>query len=332
MWSSGRAALAAALGISMLGLSGCSDDGAPAAPTAVDSESFELKAGKGAISGLLVDDRFRPIHLTAEDATTEFQARGFVLLQETGAQVLTTVNGEFSFVDLDPGTYTLRVTATGHEATPTQVTVAEGVFNEASIVARRTASQGSTVITEEYSAFVPCMASLPAVTAQCVVIPPDQSGDTHREDFWTNYTGLPDVTYAVIELRTNHRAENSGATKIVARNATNDCYVVNDSIVEGDYMKVWMQNGEVSPFDIEKRNCRWTNEDRQLVQMWAQGLFKEETRALIFGTTCLAGAYCDAESRGIGVRLGLKGQFLVSVFLGPPDVDIESYCALCGES
>ncbi len=68
----------------------------------VSDDTFTLKAGRGAISGLLVDDRFRPIELT-DNPTTEFQRSGFVLLQELGLKARTDSNGEFSFVDLEPG-------------------------------------------------------------------------------------------------------------------------------------------------------------------------------------------------------------------------------------
>jgi hypothetical protein len=312
-----------------VGLAGCTDGGADATEGAGtnDPGSFQLQSGMGAIAGLLVDDRFRPIHLV-ENPTGEFQTTGFVLLQETGEQARTNENGEFTFVNLEPGTYTLRVTAAGHEAIPQRVTIADGVFNELSVIARRTASQGSTVITEEYTAFVPCQVSAVAATAQCIVIPPDQSGDTNRQGFWTDYREL-DVSFVVIEMLSNREAGSNGALKVVARNGTNDAYVTNDAIVEGNYMKVWLQNGERSPHDIENRNAIWTNEDRQQVQIWAQGQFKQETQAVFSDGTCTVGLYCSAESRGIGAQSGLVVRFVISIFLGPPEADIEAYCLLC---
>jgi hypothetical protein len=81
-------------------LAGCAGDG-----QVVDYENLdnnELAEGKGAIAGVLFDDRYRPIHLVPEgEAVSEFQADLFILVQETGPQVLTNENGDFAV--LDPG-------------------------------------------------------------------------------------------------------------------------------------------------------------------------------------------------------------------------------------
>jgi hypothetical protein len=183
--------LTAFASVALAGCAGDSPDTAPVDPSEIDPE--QLQAGKGAIAGLLIDDRFRPIQLI-DSPTTEFQARGFVLLQETGQESRTTANGEFAFIDLEPGTYTLRVSATGHEAVPSKVVVREGEFAEASIVARRTSSQGSTIVTEEYSAFSPCFINFVALstTADCTL---DQSGETFRAGITgRNVSNLADVT------------------------------------------------------------------------------------------------------------------------------------------
>jgi hypothetical protein len=266
-----------------------------------------------------VDDRFRPIQLTNEVASTEFQAKGFILLQETGQQVLTTQNGEFSFVDLDPGTYTLRATIQGHEATPIQVTVAEGVFNEASIVARRVSSLGSSVITQEFSAFTPCAADFIAngVVANCVL---DLSGDTYRPGFSVNYTGIADVTYLVAEAKMSQVSgynfqmrENDGSA------AGGDRYAVG-RIKDGDYIKMVLERGVANEEHNEQNNnVAWGNNETNPMHtiFFMEGDFRDEMREL--GFCC-----------GLGARFGMKGQFLHSMFVGEPEVDIAAYCVLCG--
>lgn len=313
-------------------LAGCADSSEPdAPPEAVDPDEFQIEAGKGAIAGLLVDDRFRPIDLE-DDPQSEFQTQGFVLLQETGEQVQTTADGEFTFVDLEPGTYTLRVTAAGFEATPEVVKVDEGVFNDASIMARRIASDDGLVISEEYAAFIPCQESIVIQTSNyCSLAFFDASGDTSRDSFVTNYTDY-NATGLVVEFLSNKEASRDGALKLVMRNQTNDsCYVANHAITSGDYLRVWLRNGELAEeFDIEVRNCVWTNEQAQSVEVWAQGLFKEEgkpvTDAICTVPIC-AGE--TADNRGLGLQAGVAVKILVTAFVGEPEEGLENYCRLC---
>ena len=197
-------------------LAGCAGESEPEPVEVVDTENFVHKEGKGAIAGLLVDDRFRPIQLTS-DPETEFQTDGFILLQETGSQVQTTENGEFSFLDLDPGTYTIRVTADGHEAIPAKVTVVEGAFAELSVIARRVSSVGSTIITEEYSAFSPCFINFVAFsyTADCTG---DQSGETFRAGITgRNLSAFEDLTWVVAETQFNQVPSGGAAYDVVLR-------------------------------------------------------------------------------------------------------------------
>jgi hypothetical protein len=299
--------------LSAVALAGCSGDGGPGTPDVVDPDDFDLRAGTGAIAGLLVDDRFRPIQLTNEVASTEFQARGFVLLQETGEQVLTTVNGEFSFVDLDPGTYTLRVTASGHEATPQKVTVRAGEFAETSVVARRIASIGSTIVTQEFSIFIPCATY---AVSDCTL---DFSGDSGR--FSTGWDTLeqflPDMQYLKLEAKMNQAGiyclevrypQLGGATQ---EPSYADWCVGQDSDYISGILQVdanYMDDGR-DPFN-------------------ATG--PSDVILFYFGNnelTCWQGP--PASYRCAGVGLGIRAQIITSLFLGPPEVDLEAYCLLC---
>jgi hypothetical protein len=34
----------------------------------------------------------------------------------------------------------------------------------------------------------------------------------------------------------------------------------------------------------------------------------------------------------VGFKTGIQADFLVSLFLGEPDVELESYCIICGDT
>lgn len=311
-------------------LAGCAED-APDPEGTVDPETFEIEEGKGSIAGLLVDDRFRPLQVASQPAGAEIP--GFVLLQETGEQVGTNADGEFVFVDIEPGTYTIRVTAEGYEATPEVVRVEEGVFNDASIMARRVLSDDGFVISEEYAAFIPCQESAAAQTSNyCSLAFFDASGDTSRDSFITNYTDY-NVTSLVVEFLTNKEADRDGAIKLVMRNQTHDsCYVANDIVSEGNYLKVWLKNGEISPFDLETRNCPWTNEQEQSIEVWAQGVFREEAQVAVDAACTVPICVDNPQSRGIGIQPGVAVKILVTAFVGDPEGGVENYCGLCGDA
>lgn len=322
-----RSILVAAALVSVM-LAGCADSTDPD-PEGIPPD-YEIEAGKGAISGILVDDRFRPIHLT-ESPQTEFQTTGLVLLQETGQQVKTNANGEFAFVDLEPGVYTLRVTADGYEAKPQAIKVNEGIFNEASIQARRILNDDGLVISEEFAAFIPCQESVLIQTSNyCSFAFYDASGDSSRDSFTTDYRAY-NLTSLVVEFLTNKDASRDGALKLVMRNQTDDsCYVANHAITDGNYLRVWLRHGEVATdFDIENRNCAWTNTQAQSVEVWAQGQFKEEGQPIVNGVCTVPICVPNPESRGIGVQPGVAVQILVTGFVGDPEEGVENYCRLC---
>ncbi|MGB1697198.1 MAG: carboxypeptidase regulatory-like domain-containing protein [Thermoplasmatota archaeon] len=313
-----RAILMATIMVAV-GLAGCAGDEAPVDQTTlVDKEEFQLAAGKGAIAGVVFDDRFRPV------------VGASILLQPLGLTTESNEVGEFNFVDLDPETYTLRTSAEGHEAKPLKVRVTEGIFEEAQISARRTATGEETIITEHHAAFVACNVSAPIVTANCgIAVPPDVSGDSDRQNLVVDYTKYGEnMTYLLIEMHTNKDARTGGAQKIVARGSSTDTYYINDYITEGSYLKMWAKYGEHSPFDAEDRNGNWTNQEGLVIQLWAQGLLKDETGPVF--QTALGPVFGTVDNRGFGPQVGLKANYLVTLFLGETSEDIETYCGLCG--
>lgn len=294
-------------------LSGCTDADDPEDPLVVDPETFSHEEGKGAIAGLLVDDRFRPIHLT-DDPRTEFQARGFVLLQETGEQVRTTENGEFTLVDLPPGTYTVRVQAEGHEAAPRAVTVEPGVFNEAVVQARRVFDDTSSILTQEYNVFKPCEFTLIVIGIpfDCTF---DFSGDSARDAFTTNYTSFPQATWLVTEFKANQAGNYEIRIGEEVGSSTGN-YAIEE-IVEGDYTKIVVEkNGTATENLYGETNRVWTNENGFTTILYVDGTGKGALP--VFG-----GGF------GFGVFVAVEGKFLQSLFLGEPEVDLDSYCLLC---
>lgn len=294
-------------------LAGCADEsGDPETPTSVDPDDYELEAGTGAITGLLVDDAYRPIHIT-DDPTTQYQDAGFVLLQETGEQVQTTENGEFTFVGLEPGTYTLRVQLQDHEASPYTMDVREGVFNEATLIARRLSSVGSTIVTQEYAIFIPCSAY---AVADCTG---DRSGDSGRYSTgWDSLEEfLPEMEYVKLEAKMNQpgiyclevRAPQLGGATDEPSYA--DWCRGQDSTYISGILQVgenYMDDGR-DPFN-------------------ATG--PSDVILFYFGNneaTCWQGPPDSYRCAGVG--FGIRAQILTSLFIGPPEVDLEEYCLLC---
>jgi hypothetical protein len=301
-----------------MALAGCSgDDGG--GPAASGGTTGPLKAGKGAIAGLVINDVYRPV------------PGALVLLQPLGLTATSDASGQFAFTDLDPGGYVLRVQADGHEAAPSNVDVVEGEYAESELVARRVFSDAGRIVTTEYSVFIPCAASAPIVTAteDCVF---DQSGDSYRAAFDSDFTtGFSNITYLVTEMKASKPASTaSGAYKIVVREQGDGDYWASWFTTDGDYIRVVMKLGEVSEWDTEARNVAWENDKKMETALFPQGGFKGETQT-VFDAECSvdpAGTLCG-ESRGAGAQIGVKAKFVQSLFLGEPDVDINSYCVLC---
>lgn len=279
---------AVVLCVALATLAGCTGGGEPAPAPLSPAERPTLEQGRGAIAGLLVDDRYRPI------------PEAKVTLFPLGAQAETDTLGQFLFLDLDPGAYQLQVDAPGHEAAPQPVDVEKGVYTEVEVEARRTFSDLSDIITEQYSVFVPCAVSAVIVTAimQCIL----DGSDSYDWGFTSDYSGY-NATFAVSEFRAS---QPDGY--YVSWGCGSDGLAGNT--FEGVYTRIVLEVGG-------QRNgtIRWTNQcplDATLFYVGSAG-----------PTAKQAGL-----SWGVGARFAIKGTFLNSVFLGPPLVDPLTHAVL----
>jgi hypothetical protein len=300
-------------------LAGCAGDapstGGDDVSSTVDRDSFQLQAGRGAVAGLLVDDRFRPIHLV-DNPQGEFQTTGFVLLQETGEQVKTNENGEFTFVNLEPGTYTLRVTAAGHEAVPQRTTITEGVFNELSVIARRVVSDAGFILSLEFAAFSSCGINLLVIgtPADCTG---DLSGDTERSAFTVDYTDL-DVTHMVQEMRANNPNYFDVWMRPLGQQSVGQAYQIMGG-PDTTYLRFQLNLNESATHSAGasgtgREGRVWDNQHPVQTVMYLNSLGFEETGGATFGA---------------GVYFGVQANFVQSAFLGNPQVDVDSFCVYC---
>ncbi|HUR25660.1 MAG TPA: carboxypeptidase-like regulatory domain-containing protein [Candidatus Thermoplasmatota archaeon] len=289
-----------------LALAGCSggDDGGATGTTGGPTPS-PLKSGKGAISGLLINDVFRPV------------PGGLILIQDLGLTATSDSSGQFSFIDLEPGSYLLRVQAEGHEAAPQNVEVRDGEYTEAELVARRVFNEGSRIITTEYSVFIPCSIDFVAngYVADCTL---DQSGDSYRAAFTSNYTQYGNATYLVTEMKTNH--EGRWEVQLRTGEACSESQYFAVSQFQGDYTKIVMPVGGISEQSAELSygpNEAWGNQCDLDTILFTDSQFREELQQAGAPVCC-----------GLGAQFGIKAKFVQSIFLGEPEVDIASYGVL----
>ncbi len=101
----------------LVSLAGCTDNDPPEEPEnnlGVD-EGLEATDSTGVIRGVVVSPSITPIEGVS------------VTIRSTGDQAMSNADGEFSFSDLEPGTYFLRAEKLGHNATDSSVEVVAGV-------------------------------------------------------------------------------------------------------------------------------------------------------------------------------------------------------------
>ncbi len=307
--------LVALLCISGLMLAGCTETPNEEAPVDfTDPDEVHLAAGKGAIAGLVLDDRFRPV------------ADASILLLPVGLQAVTTINGEFTFIDLEPGEYTVRATAEQHEAKSEKATVVAGEFAETTVLARRVVDEGSFVITQEYAAFIPCAFQImvETVVGDCTL---DQSGDSSRIRYHTDLTAFGNnLTHVVTEMLASH-VGGYGLQIMwgdVDLSANYGYYAVIDAY-DTNYAKIVLSMNESREDTVEFGGIGlamdpWLNDRPFHTTVFLYGEGSEELRGVAPGMYPFT---------GIGVDMGVKSQFMVSAFVGEPDEPVADYCILC---
>lgn len=310
-----KAIVVAALVASMM-LAGCGTKDSPG-PTSSTSRPA-IDEGKGAIAGLLIDDVYRPV------------PQALILVAKEGLTATTDSLGQFTFTNIEPGTYILHVQSDGHAAAPRSVEVKKGVYTEVEILADRLANSGGRTVTTEYSVFIPCAASVPAgsITFDCTG---DQSGESFRASFTSNYTGYQNVTYLVTEMLANADASSEhGAYKVVVRDVSGgDPYWASKFITQGRYMKLVMKLNNVSADDTEHRNKVWNNKLTMQTALFPQGAFKGESQQGL-DAACANDPTKEScfESRGLGPQAGVKAKFVQTLFIGAPPMNIDDYGVL----
>lgn len=284
-----QAMVLAALTASVV-LAGCTSDGdsGPETGELVDTDSYVL-GSNGAINGLVVDDRFRPV------------VGAKVLLQELGQQIITNENGEFQFIDLEPKTYTVRVSAEGHEAAPESVRVEAGLFSDLSVVARRVISEGGTILTQEFAVFIDCW--IPFWTElNCFL---DMSLDSKRAGFTADYMAVEDLTYVVSEFLFDKPGGYDGDVGVCNGESFSGWHSTE---IIGDYGKLTLTN------DLGE----WENRTED---SFLGGHLREQKFCTV--------VWPHGQLGFMGFGISTKAQILQSVFIGTPEVDLESYCVLC---
>lgn len=289
--------------------------GCAAGPSASgDPEALPaLSAGKGAIAGLLVDDRYRPLRLT-QTPEAEFEAAGFLLVVETGERVTTDGNGEFTVLDLEPGTYTIKPAVEGHEGAPAKVDVAAGQYSEVDILVRRLVTPPSdTVIVRDDTLLVTCQVQVLdghfTVGRLC-------HGDlaSDGESTWVdyNYTGFPTPQAVVVEATFSRVGDYEIWLTKQANLIDGSNLYAKEYAFGTDYFRFQMLNGseeggQNSGVPLDTRDLRvWVNVDYAGT--------KETYDVFGFGMSA-------------GFTFVVEARLVVSAFLQVP-ADLDSYSVL----
>jgi hypothetical protein len=297
-----------------------------------DADGPGAAEGRGAIAGLLLDDRFRPIHLT-DTPETAFDAAGFVLLQETGEQAQTSVNGEFTFPDVEPGAYTLRVQAAGHEAMPQTIEVKAQEVSETSVVARRISTASNTILTEEHSLFMTCQTYtvFASWATECFI---DLSKDSFRYSVWRDFTQIDGLTWLVAEMKLNQVPEDGGTFDGHIRQERGVHYTTVKTPT--DFLKMHAIPGGLSPDPVPDGDTfvEWPNTARVEIALYGSGALGKEVGdayAPVYeaiGKDLPPPANSGMNS-GLGIRIAPQAELVISLFLGEPETDPSTYCVLC---
>lgn len=280
----------------------------------------------GGILGLAIDDVYRPI------------ASAKIFLEPDGLLAQSHNDGMFQFTGLAAGTYTLKLDSDGHEAAPMLVDVVSGQFTEVELSARRTFSEGSRIITTQYSVFIPCAGDyiVNGIIVGCI---PDSSGDTYRPGFTadTKYLGS-NVTYLVSEAKMNQIGNYDVQVREDTSTSSGGARYAVGYIRDDDYIKMVNPYGQVNEKDNgQNNNVPWNNTERYATLVFMSGS-QRDTFNGISETTCQEdvddlnrGAGSPVRTcnwRGAGVQFAIKATFIQSLFLGPPDQSIDDYHVL----
>ncbi|MEA3189788.1 MAG: Carboxypeptidase regulatory-like domain [Thermoplasmata archaeon] len=300
------------LAVAALLLAGCSGETA-LDPTAGPDQPRDLASGKGGVAGLVIDDRYRPIPAAQ------------VILFPLGLETVADALGQFTFLDLEPGAYELRVQAEGHEGAPTPVDVADGEFSEVEVEARRVFSKSGQIITNEYSVFIPCAAGFVAngVTANCLL---DLSGDTYRSSFTTQLNATLGFTYLVTEMLANQ----AGTYSVQVREdngspSGGERYAVG-RITDGVYIKMTNHRNETNTeHNTQRNNVNWTGEKPFATALFFEGDYAQEAQDA-YDLVCQPDLPQTCRTAtGAGAAFGLEARFVQSIFIGEPEVDLDGY-------
>ena len=179
--------VAPALCVLVFLLAGCSDSSSggeseTALPPA-DFEEFDLVATSttGVIRGIVVDEAIRPV------------ANASVTLTPGDKTTATTDAGTFGFDALEPGTYFLRVSRTGYNATQVSTEVVAGTAEPPIVKVLLVANAQQTPYVEVYSftAFMTCGFSVIATSVGCDTFEETASAFGDRIYFPIQFTSLP---------------------------------------------------------------------------------------------------------------------------------------------
>ncbi len=222
-------------------LAGCAGSNTdPAGPD--PSGKPPLDASRGAIAGLVIDDRYRPV------------PQALVLLTPVGLTATTDELGQFQVLSLEPGVYVAQAQAPDHEAAPKPVDVVGGQYTDLEVMARRVFSENGGIITTEFSAFIPCSVNdvENSYNVNCVA---DLSGDSFRGGFTSAKLNksLP-WTVLVSEVLVNQDGnfafqvrEDDGST------AGGERYAVG-MIQAGNYKKLVNERGVINTEDNAQKS------------------------------------------------------------------------------
>jgi hypothetical protein len=302
-------------------LAGCS--GSNTTTTTGAMTSVPLDEGKGGILGLLVNDIYRPV------------PGGLIFVEKHGFTATTNARGEFVFTGLDPGSYVLVANAAHHEASPINVDVVAGEYTEVEFQSRRIFNVNGTTITTQYSVFIPCATSTPggSVTYGGILCPADLATEDFRPGLDSlDFSGEPDLTYLVAEVKTSQKDNYDFVVRHDDGSSGGGDEWGSFRMNMTDYGKVILEKNETAPYQAGKAPWKNANNTRMAILLFymGQGGSEAHQAGCAAGPTLPTGQANPAcrEWFGAGQKFAIKGNIIITAFLGTPDVDVATYQVL----